>query len=234
MTRELFREDSYLKSCRARVVASGPDGVVLDQTVFYPMGGGQPGDTGTLIFDDGKRLAVTDTRKGEAGILHLLAPGGDAPVVGSDVTAEIDWDRRHRHMRMHTSLHLLCAVIPAGVTGGQIGAERSRLDFDPGEVVFDKDKIEAEINRLIGEDHPVAPRWIDEAELDAKPDLVRTMSVKPPRGTGKIRLLDIAQVDLQPCGGTHVARTGEIGRIAVEKIESKGKRNRRVILALQD
>lgn len=234
MTRELFREDSYLKSCRARVVASGPDGVVLDQTVFYPMGGGQPGDTGTLIFDDGKRLAVTDTRKGEAGILHLLAPGGDAPAVGSDVTAEIDWDRRHRHMRMHTSLHLLCAVIPAGVTGGQIGAERSRLDFDPGEVVFDKDKIEAEINRLIGEDHPVAPRWIDEAELDAKPDLVRTMSVKPPRGTGKIRLLDIAQVDLQPCGGTHVARTGEIGRIAVEKIESKGKRNRRVILALQD
>jgi len=234
MTRELFREDSYLKSCRARVIASGPDGVVLDQTVFYPMGGGQPGDTGTLIFDDGKRLAVTDTRKGEAGILHLLAPGGDAPVVGSDVTAEIDWDRRHRHMRMHTSLHLLCAVIPAGVTGGQIGAERSRLDFDPGEVVFDKDKIEAEINRLIGEDHPVAPRWIDEAELDAKPDLVRTMSVKPPRGTGKIRLLDIAQVDLQPCGGTHVARTGEIGRIAVEKIESKGKRNRRVILALQD
>lgn len=234
MTRELFREDSYLKSCRARVVASGPDGVVLDQTVFYPMGGGQPGDTGTLIFDDGKRLAVTDTRKGEAGILHLLAPGSEAPVVGSDVTAEIDWDRRHRHMRMHTSLHLLCAVIPAGVTGGQIGAERSRLDFDPGEVVFDKDKIEAEINRLIGEDHPVAPRWIDEAELDAKPDLVRTMSVKPPRGTGKIRLLDIAQVDLQPCGGTHVARTGEIGRIAVEKIESKGKRNRRVILALQD
>lgn len=234
MTRELFREDSYLKSCRARVVAAGPEGVVLDQTVFYPMGGGQPGDTGTLIFDDGKRLAVTDTRKGEAGILHLLAPGSEAPVVGSDVTAEIDWDRRHRHMRMHTSLHLLCAVIPAGVTGGQIGAERSRLDFDPGEVVFDKDKIEAEINRLIGEDHPVAPRWIDEAELDAKPDLVRTMSVKPPRGTGKIRLLDIAQVDLQPCGGTHVARTGEIGRIAVEKIESKGKRNRRVILALQD
>ncbi len=234
MTRELFREDSYLKSCRARVVAAGPEGVVLDQTVFYPMGGGQPGDTGTLIFDDGQRIAVTDTRKGEAGIVHLLAPGSEAPSVGSELTAEIDWDRRHRHMRMHTSLHLLCAVIPAGVTGGQIGAERSRLDFDPGEVVFDKDKIEAEINRLIGEDHPVAPRWIDEAELDAKPDLVRTMSVKPPRGAGKIRLLDIANVDLQPCGGTHVARTGEIGRVAVEKIESKGKRNRRVVLALHD
>jgi misacylated tRNA(Ala) deacylase len=234
MTRELFREDSYLKSCRARVVAAGPDGVVLDQTVFYPMGGGQPGDTGTLIFDDGKRLTVTDTRKGEAGILHILAPGDEAPAAGGELTAEIDWDRRHRHMRMHTSLHLLCAVIPAGVTGGQIGAERSRLDFDPGDVVFDKDKIEAEINRLIGEDHPVAPRWIDEAELDAKPDLVRTMSVQPPRGTGRIRLLDIANVDLQPCGGTHVARTGEIGRIAVEKIENKGKRNRRVVLALHD
>jgi misacylated tRNA(Ala) deacylase len=135
-------------------------------------------------------------------------------------------------MRMHTSLHLLCAVIPAGVTGGQIGAERSRLDFDPGEVVFDKEKIEAELNRLIGEDHAVAPRWIDEAELDAKPELVRTMSVKPPRGAGKIRLLDVLGIDLQPCGGTHVARTGEIGRVTVEKIESKGKRNRRVIVAL--
>jgi misacylated tRNA(Ala) deacylase len=234
MTRELFREDAYLKSCRARVVAAGPDGVVLDRTVFYPMGGGQPGDTGALIFDDGKRLTVTDTRKGEAGILHLLAPGSEAPAAGSELTAEIDWDRRHRHMRMHTSLHLLCAVVPAGVTGGQIGAERSRLDFDPGEVVFDKDKIEAEINRLIGEDHPVAPRWIDEAELDANPDLVRTLSVQPPRGTGRIRLLHIANVDLQPCGGTHVARTGEIGRVAVEKIESKGKRNRRVVLTLHD
>lgn len=234
MTRELFREDPYLKSCHARVVAAGPDGVVLDRTVFYPMGGGQPGDSGALIFDDGRRLAVADTRKGEAGILHLLAPGGEAPAVGSEVTAEIDWARRHRHMRMHTSLHLLCAVVPAGVTGGQIGAERSRLDFDPGEVVFDKDKIEAEINRLIAEDHPVAPRWIEEAELDANPELVRTLSVQPPRGAGKIRLLQIANIDLQPCGGTHVARTAEIGRIAVEKIESKGKRNRRVVLALHD
>jgi len=234
MTRELFREDAHLKSCRARVVAAGPDGVVLDRTVFYPMGGGQPGDTGALIFDDGKRLTVTDTRKGEAGILHLLAPGSEAPAAASELTDEIDWERRHLHMRMHTSLHLLCAVVPAGVTGGQIGAERSRLDFDPGEVVFDKDKIEAEINRLIGEDHPVAPRWIDEAELDANPDLVRTLSVQPPRGTGRIRLLHIANVDLQPCGGTHVARTGEIGRVAVEKIESKGKRNRRVVLTLHD
>lgn len=232
MTRELFREDSYLKTCAASVVASGPEGVVLDATVFYPMGGGQPGDTGALVLADGVRLPVVDTRKGEAGILHILAPDAPAPAVGAAVTAEIDWDRRHKHMRMHTCLHLLCAAIPAGVTGGQIGAERSRLDFDPGEVVFDKAKIEADLNRLIGENHKVAPRWIEEAELDAKPELVRTMSVKPPRGSGKIRLLDVAGVDLQPCGGTHVAHTGEIGRVVVEKIESKGKRNRRVVVAL--
>ncbi|MFM7346642.1 MAG: alanyl-tRNA editing protein [Tagaea sp.] len=232
MTRELFREDSYLKSCAATVVASGPDWVVLDATVFYPMGGGQPGDTGALVLADGARLAVIDTRKGDAGIQHMLAPGAAPPAIGTALTAEIDWERRHKHMRMHTCLHLLCAVIPAGVTGGQIGAERSRLDFDPGEVAFDKAAIEAGLNRLIAEDHAVAPRWIDEAELDAKPELVRTMSVKPPRGAGKIRLLDVAGVDLQPCGGTHVARTGEIGRVMVEKIESKGKRNRRVVVAL--
>ena len=232
MTRELFREDAYLKTCAATVLAAGPDGVVLDATVFYPMGGGQPGDTGVLVLADGTRLAVVDTRKGEAGILHVLAPGAAAPAIGAAVTAEIDWDRRHRHMRMHTCLHLLCATIPAGVTGGQVGADRSRLDFDPGEVVFDKEKIEAELNRLIAGNQPVAPRWIDEAELDAKPDLVRTMSVKPPRGTGQLRLIDIDGVDLQPCGGTHVARTGEIGPVRVEKIESKGKRNRRVVVAL--
>lgn len=232
MTRELFREDAYLKTCAANVVASGPDGVVLDATVFYPMGGGQPGDTGVLVGADGARLPVIDTRKSEAGIVHVLAPDTSPPAVGTAVAAEIDWDRRHKHMRMHTCLHLLCAVIPAGVTGGQIGAERSRLDFDPGEVVFDKAKIETELNRLIAEDHAVAPRWIDEAELDVQPELVRTMSVKPPRGSGKVRLLDVAGVDLQPCGGTHVARTGEIGPVMVEKIESKGKRNRRVVVAL--
>lgn len=232
MTRELFREDSYLKSCAATVVAAGPDWVALDATVFYPMGGGQPGDTGALVLADGTRASVIDTRKGEAGIQHMLAPGTVPPAIGTALTAEIDWDRRHKHMRMHTCLHLLCAVIPAGVTGGQIGADRSRLDFDPGEVVFDKAAIEAGLNRLIAEDHAVAPRWIDEAELDAKPELVRTMSVKPPRGAGKVRLLDVAGVDLQPCGGTHVARTGEIGRVTVEKIESKGKRNRRVVVAL--
>ena len=232
MTAELFREDAYLKTAVAVVQQILPGGIVLDRTNFYPMGGGQPGDTGALVRADGSRIAIADTRKGEAGILHVPADGQTMPTTGERVTLEIDWERRHRHMRMHTSLHLLCAVIPAGVTGGQIGADRSRLDFDPGDVEFDKARIEAEVNRLIGENHPVVPRWVDESELDAKPDLVRTMSVKPPRGTGRLRLLDIAGIDLQPCGGTHVAQTGEIGRIVVEKIESKGKRNRRVVLAL--
>ena len=232
MTAELFREDAYLRTAEAVVREVLPGGIVLDRTIFYPMGGGQPGDTGALVRADGTRVAIADTRKGGAGILHVPAEGAALPAAGERVTLEIDWERRHRHMRMHTSLHLLCAVIPAGVTGGQIGADRSRLDFDPGDVEFDKARIEAEVNRLIGENHPVVPRWVDESELDAKPDLVRTMSVKPPRGTGRLRLLDIAGVDLQPCGGTHVAHTGEIGRVVVEKIESKGKRNRRVVLAL--
>ena len=232
MTEELFREDAYLKTAHARVLDVSPAGIVLDRTIFYPMGGGQPGDTGALVLPDGTRIAVADTRKGEAGILHIPAEGAPVAPVGADVSLELDWQRRYRHMRMHTALHVLCAVIPAGVTGGQIGADRSRLDFDPGEVVFDKAAIEAELNRRIAEDHVVAPRWVDESELDAKPELVRTMSVQPPRGTGRLRLLDIAGVDLQPCGGTHVARTGEIGPVIVEKIENKGKRNRRVVVAL--
>ncbi|MBL0900341.1 MAG: alanyl-tRNA editing protein, partial [Reyranella sp.] len=229
MVEELFRQDAYIKEADATVTALEERGVRLDRTVFYPTGGGQPGDTGLLRWEGGEAKIVDALKAASADgnggdVLHVLAPDSPRPEAGAKVRLVLDWDRRYRHMRMHTSLHLLCAVIPAGVTGGQIGAERSRLDFDPGEVVFDKDKIEAEINRLIGEDHHVAPRWIEEAELDAKPELVRTMSVKPPRGAGKIRLLDIANVDLQPCGGTHVARTGEIGRVAVEKIESKGKR----------
>ena len=232
MTAELFRDDSYLKTAEAVVREVRADGIVLDRTIFYPSGGGQPGDTGVLARADGTRVAIADTRKGEGGILHVPAPDQPALAAGDAVTLELDWERRHRHMRMHTCLHLLCAVIPAGVTGGQVGAERSRLDFDPGEVVFDKAHIESELNRLIGEDHAVAPQWVDESELDTRPELVRTMSVKPPRGTGRLRLLEVAGVDLQPCGGTHVARTAEIGRVVVEKIENKGKRNRRVVVAL--
>lgn len=234
MTEELFRDDSYLKTCTATVTAVDGAGIVLDRTVFYPMGGGQPGDVGVLRRADGTTIAITDTRKGQASgdIVHVAAQGAALPSVGESVTAEIDWARRYRHMRMHTCLHLLCAVVPAGVTGGQIGADRSRLDFDTGELVLDKDKITEGLNALIARDIPAAPRWITDDEMAAKPELVRTMSVKPPSGLGRVRLLDVADTDLQPCGGTHVARTGEIGRVVVEKIENKGKRNRRVVVAL--
>jgi misacylated tRNA(Ala) deacylase len=234
MTEELFREDAYLKSCTARVTAVDETGIRLDRTVFYPMGGGQPGDTGLLRRADGSTIAIADTRKGKehGDIVHVPAAGQPTLNVGDEVTAELDWERRHRHMRMHTCLHLLCAAVPAGVTGGQIGDQRSRLDFDVGEMALDKAAIAEKVNALIAANHTVAPRWISDEELAAKPELVRTMSVKPPTGHGKVRLLDIAGVDLQPCGGTHVRQTGEIGPIVVEKIENKGKRNRRVIVAL--
>lgn len=233
-TEELFREDAYLKACEARVVAADESGIRLDRTVFYPMGGGQPGDMGVLRRADGGTTAIADTRKGAAPgeIVHIPAPGQALPAVGETVTAAIDWDRRYRHMRMHTCLHLLCAAVPAGVTGGQIGDQRSRLDFDSGDIVLDKTAITEKLNALIAENHQVGTRWITDEEMAATPELVRTMSVKPPTGQGRVRLLDIAGVDLQPCGGTHVRTTGEIGTVTVEKIESKGKRNRRVIVAL--
>jgi len=226
----LFREDPYLKSCEATVTASGPEGLRLDRTVFYPTGGGQPGDRGTLTLEDGTVLPVIDAVKGDGheDVVHVLAEGTAAPPSGSKVTAAIDWERRHRHMRMHSCLHLLCAVVTGDVTGGQIGADKGRLDFKLPDTQLDKDAITAALNRLIEEDHPVQPRWISDAELAAQPDLVRTMSVKPPSGGGRVRLLDIAGVDLQPCGGTHVSRTGEIGRVKVGKIENKGRQNRRI------
>jgi misacylated tRNA(Ala) deacylase len=226
----LFRDDPYLTSCAATVTASGPEGVRLDRTVFYPTGGGQPGDSGSLKLEDGTTLRVVDTVKGadHDDVVHLLEDGVAAPAPGTKVTAEIDWERRHKHMRMHTCLHLLCAVVTGDVTGGQIGAEKGRLDFNLPDTQLDKEHITAELNRLIAEDHPVAPRWITAEELQAQPELVRTMSVKPPLDGGRVRLLDIAGVDLQPCGGTHVAQTGEIGRVRVGKIENKGRQNRRI------
>ncbi len=234
MTQELFRDDAGLRACEARVGARDGAGIRLDRTGFYPMGGGQPGDSGVLRRADGSTIAIAETRPGAAPgeILHIPTPGQPVPVIGEIVTAELDWTRRHRHMRMHTCLHLLCAVVPAGVTGGQVGFDRSRLDFDAGETVLDKAEIAAKLNALIQANHPVAARWISEEDLARRPELVRTMSVKPPAGQGNVRLLDIAGVDLQPCGGTHVRATGEIGPVTVEKIESKGRRNRRVIVAL--
>ena len=226
----LFRDDPYLKTCDATVTASGPEGVRLDRTVFYPTGGGQPGDSGTLTLEDGTVLRVVDAVKGNdhEDVVHVLEDGTAPPAPGTKVVAEIDWDRRHRHMRMHTCLHLLCATVTGDVTGGQIGAEKGRLDFNLPDTQLDKEALTAELNRLIAEDHPVEPRWISDGELAAQPGLVRTMSVKPPSGGGRVRLLDIAGVDLQPCGGTHVSHTGEIGRVRVGKIENKGRQNRRI------
>ena len=232
MTEELFRNDGYLKSCPAKVLEVRPDGIVLDRTVFYYESGGQPGDSGRLTRADGTSVGIADTKRDKAtgAILHIPQTGAPALAAGDTVMAEIDWERRHRHMRMHTCLHLLCAVVPGQVTGGQIAADKGRLDFAVDTGALDKAHIESELNRLIREDHAVTPRWITDAELAATPDLVRTMSVKPPSGMGKVRLLDIPGVDLQPCGGTHVARTGEIGAVAVAKIENKGKQNRRVVV----
>ncbi len=243
MTRALFREDAYLRSCAARVLAvHAPAGegqgaaLELDATVFYPTGGGQPGDTGVLQLPDGRCLRVLDTRKGahEAQILHLLEPGVVAPEAGTLIEARIDWERRHRHMRFHTALHLLCAAVPAPVTGGRMAEDKAHLDFDIEMDQLDKDLIEARINALAADAHACSARWISDAELDANPQLVRTMSVAPPRGTGQVRLLEVAGVDLQPCGGTHVASTDEIGRLQVSRIRSEGKRNKRVTLVFAD
>jgi misacylated tRNA(Ala) deacylase len=232
----VFREDAYAKSCHAMVTAVDERGIRLDRTVFYPLGGGQLGDTGLLRLADGSTIAIADTLKGPAidEVIHVPAPGSAAPAVGTAVTAEIDWERRHRLMRMHSCLHLLCAVITGDVTGGQVSDGKGRLDFNLPEAKLDKDHIEAELNRLIAEDHPVRPRWVSDEELTTHPELVRTMSVKPPMGLGRVRLLEIDGVDLQPCGGTHITHTGEIGSVEVVKIESKGKQNRRVNLALRN
>ncbi len=230
MTEALFADDAYLKSCDAMVTAVDGNAVTLDRTVFYAMSGGQLGDTGRLAGADGAVFEVADTRKGDGGaIVHMLADGAAAPAVGATITAEIDWPRRHRLMRMHTCLHLLSAVLPYPVTGGQVSDGKGRLDFDIPEAILDKDDITSELNRLIGEDHAVTSEWITDADLAAQPDLVKTMSVKPPSGMGRVRLLRVGDaVDLQPCGGTHVRATSEIGEVRVRKIEKKGRQNRRV------
>jgi misacylated tRNA(Ala) deacylase len=229
----ICRRDAYATSTEATVLAVDERGITLDRTVFYATGGGQPGDTGVLRHG-GVEVRLTEAVKGDGPdtVIHVPEAGAELPAVGSTVKVEIDWERRFAHMRMHTCLHLLCAVVPGAVTGGQIGTDRSRLDFNVPSASLDKDELTAALNRLIEGDHPVSYRWIDDAELEANPDLVRTMSVKPPTGSGQVRLVEIDGVDLQPCGGTHVARTGEIGRVEVVKIENKGKQNRRVVVAL--
>ena len=227
MAELLFREDPYLRSCQATVVAVHPEGVELDRTVFYPMGGGQAGDTGKL-----GEWRVVDTRKGPAGnsVLHVLEPGASSPSVGQKVEIVIDWERRYRLMRYHTALHLLGSVVKAPVTGGRIAEDKAHLDFDIEMEKLAKEAIESRLHELIAGAVETKASWITDAELDARPDLVKTMSVAPPRGEGRVRLLEIPGVDLQACGGTHVKNTGEIGQLAIARIRSEGKRNKRVTL----
>jgi misacylated tRNA(Ala) deacylase len=233
----LFREDAYWRECDATVLAvNDRGGIVLDQTVFYAASGGQAGDTGVLLLK-GMSVAIGPAVYGEgkSEIVHVPTVPESLPAPGMAVRAQIDWDRRYAHMRMHTALHLLCSLIPFPVTGGAIGAEESRLDFDISEAAaVDKDDLTERLNALIAADHPVTTRWISDAELAENPGLVRTMSVKPPTGSGRVRLVAIGEdgsIDLQPCGGTHVRATGEIGRVLITKIEKKGRQNRRIRLA---
>jgi misacylated tRNA(Ala) deacylase len=237
MTDMLYRDDPYLSEAGARVMAHTPEGgVVLDRTIFYPTGGGQPGDSGRLEWDGGGVSVATSVRTDEGRI--ALVPGEPLalPPVGAELWQVLDWQRRHRFMRMHTALHLLSVVIPLPVTGGQVGEARSRLDFDMPEAPQDRETLEAYLNMLVDRDLAVTEGWITDAELDADPGLVKTMSAAPPRGAGRVRLIAIGagedRVDLQPCGGTHVARTGEIGTLRLGKIEKKGRQNRRVYLHL--
>ncbi|PUB11317.1 alanyl-tRNA editing protein [Yoonia sediminilitoris] len=237
MTELLFRKDAYLREAQGRVKEiTAEGGVVLDKCLFYPTSGGQPGDSGELLWEGGRMTIATAVKGAAEDVVLLAAEPANLPEVGQVVQQTIDWDRRHRHMRVHTALHLLSVVIPLPVTGGAISAEKGRLDFDMPEAPQDKAALEDDLNRLIACNMDVTEEWITDTELDAQPDLVKTMSVQPPRGTGMVRLVRIGvgkeTADLQPCGGTHVANTDEIGRVRLGKIEKKGRENRRVYLHL--
>jgi misacylated tRNA(Ala) deacylase len=235
MTEELFKEEPYRAESEARVACIDARGIVADRTIFYPRGGGQAGDAGSLARADGTAIAIADTVKGEAPgeIVHVPVPGQEEALAtlapGEAVTLRLDWARRHRHMRFHTATHLLCAIIPHQTNGCSITRDYARLDFDMVELL-DREHLERELGRLVSEAHEVRTVWITDEELAAKPELVRTMSVKPPQGVGRVRLLDIDGVDLQPCGGTHVANTREIGLLRIAKIEKKSARTRRVVI----
>jgi misacylated tRNA(Ala) deacylase len=240
-TQALFRDDAYMTRCDATVAALTPDGILLDRTVFYPLGGGQAGDSGTLTLADGTRIAIADTRKakfdgaGPNDALHVPAPGQEEQIgrlsAGTAVVAEIDWTRRYRHMRLHTASHLICSVLPYAVDGCSITAGYARIDLVTADPI-DREFVETRLAELVGGAHRVTTEWITDEEMAARPELVRTMSVKPPMGFGRVRLLRIDEVDLQPCGGTHVANTSEIGALRVAKIEKKTARTRRLVLEL--
>lgn len=237
MTRQLYLDDAHMQTAPAEVLAVDGQSVALDAAIFYPQGGGQPGDKGWISWD-GMTAEVIDTRKGVDGIVWLQLGAGPVPQIGAQITQRLDWALRHRHMRVHTALHLLSVVIPLPVTGGQIGPQKGRLDFDMPDAPEDKAALEAALNALIAQDLLVWQDWISDAELAARPEMVKTMKVKPPMGQGRVRLVGIgprdAPVDLQPCGGTHVARTAEIGAVRLGKIEKKGRQNRRVSLHLAE
>ncbi len=233
-TELLFRDDAYLRTATARVVALHADGIELDRTIFYPLGGGQAGDSGVFVRESGERLAIADTRKGQPPerVLHIPAPGGARLEPGEPLTLELDWPRRYRLMRLHTALHLLSCVVVAPVTGGNIAADKARLDFDIELSRLDAGRITSQTNELIASGAVTETVWISDEELDAQPQLVKTMSVQPPRGAGRVRLVRIPGIDLQPCGGTHVHNIAEIGGIRVTRIRSEGKRNKRVEIVL--
>jgi misacylated tRNA(Ala) deacylase len=233
-TELLFRDDAYLRSATARVLAVNERGIELDRTIFYPLGGGQQGDTGALVRTGGARVVIADTHKGDAldSVVHVPAANQSLPEPGETVTLEIDWPRRYALMRLHTALHVMSCVVVAPVTGGNISPDKARLDFDIDMSLLDRDRIENETNALIARGIETETVWISDDELEARPELVKTMSVQPPRGAGCVRLVKIPGIDLQPCGGTHVRNIGEIGGIRVLKIRSEGKRNRRVEIAL--
>jgi len=234
MTEPLFRADAYLREAKSTVVSAEPQRIVLAETIFYPQGGGQPGDSGSLTLADGRRVEIVNTiyDADRRTIVHVAAEGAPLPAPGEPATLSLDWETRLKRMRAHTALHLLSVALPYPVTGGSVGDGEGRLDFDSGDVAFDRAEIEAKLNELIATDAEVSTRWITDAELEANPGLVKTMKVKPPTGQGRVRLVEIAGLDLQPCGGTHVARLSEIGRAEVTGIEKKGKLNRRVRIRL--
>jgi misacylated tRNA(Ala) deacylase len=231
----LFRDDAYALTATATVVGLSQHGIILDQTIFYAMGGGQPGDVGTLTLSDGRTVAIVNavwSDEAKTEIAHVVPPEGLLPAIGDTVELALDWPRRYARMKVHTALHLLSVALPYPVTGGSIGDGEGRLDFDIQDAGLDREEIAAKVNGMINQGAEVSERWITDAELDANPGLVKTMSVKPPRGSGRVRLVEIEDLDLQPCGGTHVRNTQEIGRIVVTQIEKKGKQNRRVRIAL--
>jgi misacylated tRNA(Ala) deacylase len=236
MTLASFHRDSYLKNLTSRVTHTDDDWVELEDTIFYPEGGGQPGDTGVFVLPGGGSIRVVDTRKGErpGTIRHQLESGNHGLSRGDEIKTSIDWNRRYKLMRMHTCMHLLGSIIPVPVTGGKVGLEKSRLDFDLGDYQIDKEDLTVRMNQLVKAAHPISFESISEAQLDENPSLVRTMSVQPPRGLGEIRMVRVQEVDFQPCGGTHVNNSNEVGRVLISKIENKGKRNRRVHILLEN